>query len=199
MKKLKMILVFSLLALTVNAQVSYSSYESYYSEKDFAMNVSDKNNGKYLMYVEMLSMDDLKRDGGIMITERQHEKFMEDMVSAREKYIEWTNVATENGVDNMNKVMPFKTNVGGYFSYGKSWEFQTSVNLVYTFRVIDGSCVLIIRTGRLTAMTNKYMKTDGFIFGFRSESEISNFIDAMATDGVLEFLNKPDVNVLFKD
>jgi hypothetical protein len=77
------------------------------------------------------------------------------------------------------------------------------VNLKFDFKILESKgetrYLLLIRTGELQSSSNQFMKVDGFVLVFSSSKEIDDFIAAISTEKITEFLNKPKKDTLFKD
>ena len=202
MKKLKVImmtLMMCLFSMSAWGQEKYTKYDNLYVEKTYEVEISLKDDGGYILYIDMMSMDDLLKTGGIRITEKEHDLFLSNLNEAKVKYTEWVTTAKENNVTDLSKSMIYKVKVGGFFQYGSTWNFQHGVNLTFDFKIINGKNLLIVRTGELTSSSNRYMKHDGFVFVFQNEKEIDDFVNVLSVDKVKEFMNKPKSTDLFKD
>lgn len=202
MKNLKVMmttLMMCLMTMVSFGQEKYTTYDNLYVEKAYEVSISHKDNGKYTLYVDMFSMDKLSKRGGIIMNEKEHDLFLSTLNEAKAKYTEWVNTAKENNVTDLSKSMTYKVKVGGFFQYGSKWNFQHIVHLTFEFRIVDGENLLIVRTGKLTSSSNRFMKHDGFVFVFQNEKEIDDFVNILSVDKVNEFMNKPKATDLFKD
>ena len=198
-KVMMMTLMMCLITMVSFGQEKYTTYDNLYGEKTYEVSISQEDNGKYTLYVDMMSMDNLLESGGVMITEKEHSQFLSTLNEAKVKYTEWVNTAKENNVTDLSKSMSYKVKVGGFFQYGSKWNFQYVVNLTFDFRIVNGKNLLIVRTGELTSSSNQYMTHDGFVFVFQNEKEIEEFINILSTEKVVEYMNKPKSTDLFKD
>ncbi len=194
-----MTLMMCLMVIVSFGQEKYTTYDNLYVKQNYEVLISHKDDGKYTLYIDMMSLDNLSKSGGIMIDEKEHILFLRNLKEAKEKYIEWVNIAKENNVKDLSKSMSYKVKVGGFFKYGSKWNFQYVVNLTFDFKVVDGKNLLIVRTGELKSSSNQYMTHDGFVFVFQNEKEIDEFINILSVERVFEFMNKPKSIDLFKD
>jgi flagellar basal body-associated protein FliL len=204
MKKSIKITIFSIIvltALTVSAQEKFATYENTYSNKAYQILITRSE--KYSLYVDAMSVDKVHEEGGIMIMQKHHPEFINSLVQAKNKYQEWRATAQENNVKELDKTMALKSSVSAYFLYGSKWNFQFNTSLKYDFKIIERNdsveYLLIVRTGELQSATNQFMKVDGFVLVFTSAKEIEDFIGAISSDKIAEFMNKPKPNDLFKD
>lgn len=201
MKNLKTMIITLMMCLMTAVsfgQEKYTTYDNLYNEKAYEISISHEENGKYRLYVDMMSMDRLSEIGGIIITEKNHDLFLTVLNEAKDKYTEWATTAKENNVTDLSKLMKYKVKVVGFFKYGSKWNFQ-EVNLNFDFMIIGGGSFLTISTGKLTSSSNRYITHDGFVFVFQNEKEIDDFINTLSVDKVKEFMNKPKTTDLFKD
>lgn len=201
MKKIITMIALMMCLFTISfAQEDYITYtKSYAGMETYEVSITYKENAKYTLYVDMMSMDKSFKNGGVMIDEKEHELFLSTLKEAKDKYTEWVTIAKENNVNDLSKSMTYKVKVGGFFQYGSKWNFQFFVNLNFDFKVVDDKNLLIVRTGELTSSSNQFMTHDGFVFIFQNEKEIDNFIDILSIDKVKEFINKPKSTDLFKE
>jgi hypothetical protein len=117
-------LILCLMSITSFGREQYNTYRSpLLNEKIFDIDISYKSSGEYTLYVQMISMDKLLDDGGIMINNVYHELFLSKLNEAKVKYVEWSLTAKENNVINFSKLMEYKVRVGSYFKYdGNGYE-----------------------------------------------------------------------------
>ena len=144
LKVMMMTLMMCLITMVSFGQERYTTYDNLYNEKAYEISISHKDNGKYTLYVDMMSMDKLSRSGGIIITEKEHDLFLTTLNEAKVKYTEWVTTAKENNVTDLSKSMTYKAKVGGFFQYGSKWNFQHVVNLTFDFRIVAGENLLIV-------------------------------------------------------
>jgi hypothetical protein len=125
-------------------------------------------------------LDKLIRKGGVIIEPNKLEKFKEALTAARDRYIEWSNVAKQNSVTELDKEMEISSpSLKGYWFQGK-WKFDYNQALSYRFKILtDGRHVLIINTGKLQAVDNQFMDHDGMAFVFTTAAEVDSLIAAL--------------------
>ena len=87
--------------------------------------------GGYILWVYMMSMDNLRKTGGIIISEKQHDLFLSTLNEAKTKYTERVTIAKENNVTDLSKSMIYKVEVGSFFAYGGETYFQFVVDLIF--------------------------------------------------------------------
>lgn len=187
----------------IKAQEKFSTYDNTYAGKSYEIQVSAKNNEKFTLYIDAMSLDRIHEKGGISIDQKNHQDFLNALTEAKLKYEEWVKTAKDNNVKEFDKTMTIKSKAGGYFLYGSKWNFQFLVNLKFDFKILESKgetkYLLLIRTGELQSSSNQFMKVDGFVLVFSSSKEIDDFVNAISTEKITEFLNKPKKDDLFKN
>lgn len=202
----KSILTVSLIVATtlqIKAQEKFTTYDNTYAGKSYEIQISAEEKDKFTLYIYAMSLDRMHDKGGISIEQKNHQDFLNALSEAKQKYEEWEKTAKENNVKELDKTMTIKSKAGGYFLYGSKWNFQFLVNLKFDFKILESKgetkYLLLIRTGELQSSSNQFMKVDGFVLVFSSSKEIDDFMTAISTEKITEFLNKPKKDALFKD
>ena len=202
LKKL-LIIVQLFCSMNLFAQEKFSEYDNSYIGERFEIQLSAKEQDKFTLYIDAMSLDKLHSKGGIRVEEKNYSEFIEALSQARIKYEEWVATAKENNVKELVKAMTIKSRAGGYFLYGSEWNFQFSVNLQFDFKILESNgetkYLLLIRTGELQSSSNQFMKVDGFVLVFTNAKEIDDFIGSISADKISAFQNKPKKEDLFKD
>ncbi|NRT14698.1 hypothetical protein HNP99_001042 [Flavobacterium sp. 28A] len=193
----------TLMTTKSNAQEKFTTYDNTYGEKTYEIQISSKDKEKFSLYIDAMSLDSNHSKGGITIDQKQHQDFLNAIAEAKIKYEEWVNTAKENDVKELDKTMTIKSKAGAYFLYGNKWNFQNFVNLKYDFKIIESKgeikYLLLLKTGKLQSSSNQFMKVDGFVFVFSSTKEVDDFTNAISSEKITEFMNKPKKEALFKD
>lgn len=195
-----MILVASQIAI---AQVKFEKYDNVYFKKEYDIMISKKATQEdFSLYILSASLDNLWKEGGIIIETKRYDKFIEALNSAKQKFSEWIVTAKENKVNELVKPMPITARCEGFFKTGE-WHFQKVVNLTFEYKIIpkettESEHLLILRTGKLQSSTNQFSDMDGFVLVFTSVQEIENFINKISKNNINTFLNKPSQDNLFK-
>ena len=130
LKVMMMTLMMCLMTMVSFGQEKYTTYDNLYGEKTYEVSISHKDNGKYTLYVDMMSMDKLSKSGGVMISEKEHSLFLSTLNEAKVKYTEWVTTAKENNVTDLSKSMSYKVKVGGFCIYPKEGitKYKISIN-----------------------------------------------------------------------
>jgi hypothetical protein len=192
---------FILLGSNLNAQKKFTTYDNTYDEKTYDIQISSKDKDDFTLWIDAMSLDALRKEGGLMIKKKQYQDFIDALNEAKLKYIEWSKTAKENNVKELDKSMPIKCKTDCYFQYG-DWEFTYNKALTFDFKILESKgelkYLLIIRTGELQSSSNQFMKVDGLVLVFTVADEIDNFVNSISMLKINEYLNKPKADELFK-
>lgn len=185
------------------SQEKFSTYEkSFGVKKTYKIEIDNKENNKFLLYIDAMSLDRVHESGGILIDQYQHQVFIETIEKAKIKYEEWITTAKENNVKDLNKKMEFSCKSGGYFLYGREWNLQLRVDLEFNFKIVNTNdsidYLLLIKTGELQSSSNRFMKTNGVVLVFTSSKEVDDFINTISLNKITEFLSRPKKEAIFK-
>jgi uncharacterized protein (DUF1330 family) len=190
------------LGLNVNAQDKFTTYDNAYAKKTYDIQISLKDNDKFTFYIDAMSLDNLHEKGGFMVDDKKYQGFIDALTEAKSKYQEWEQTAKSNNVKELDKEMPIKSKVAGYFLYGSDWHFQYIVNLTFDFKILESEgeikYLLIVRSGKMQSSSNQFMDVDGVVLVFTSANEIQEFVDSISLNKINEFRNKPKSEDLFK-
>jgi hypothetical protein len=198
-----LIVIFSIISTSSQAQEKFEKYDNAYFQKEFEIKISkDATLDDFKLYIFAASIDDLWKDGGMIISMKRYDDFINALKSAKQKYSEWVKTAQENKVNDLSKVIPVSAKAEGFFRTGE-WHFQKVVNLQFEFKILqianpDPLHLLIIRTGQLQSSTNQFTKMSGFVLIFDSVAEIEKFEAKISKENISSFLNKPKTDSLFK-
>jgi hypothetical protein len=203
MKKVTLIAI-AFLALQLNAQEKVSTYNVDYLNKNFDIMISKGKKDNYTLYLQILSIDNISKNCGIYFNKKNHEELLKTLIEAKQKYIEWSEIAEKNNVNDLLKPMDIKSLCNGaYFDYGSGMHAKSFFNSIYQFKVSSNdagkvSKLMLIKTGELQSSSNQFIKSDGGLLIFSSVSEIDFLLNEISIDKIKEYTNKPDHNELFK-
>lgn len=173
----KLLLSFSLALLPIVSftQDLIGTFEMPYFSETPTHNIRATEKGDF--YVECASLDKLIKNGGITIDAKKLADFKAALTAARDRFVEWSGVAIQNGVTELTKEMEISSpSIQGYWLQGE-WHFDFSQALTYRFTILkDGKHVLVVTTGKLQASDNQFMDHDGMALAFTSAAEIDALI-----------------------
>lgn len=198
--------VFTIMGITLNlhGQDKFTTYINSYAQKEFEISVAfdEKNREKFTLYIDAYSLEKVHDKGGFKVEEKELDGFLKAIQEAKAKYIEWVQTAKQNNVTDVTKNMEIKCKAGGYFLYGREWEFQFMIKPVFKFMVMKSGnelkYILSVHTGQLTSSSNQYMKVDGFLLLFENTEEVDAFTSELTFEKIKAFRDKPKSQDLFK-
>ena len=201
MKKTLQLVVVLLFAFQLKAQEKTNEYfMSYFDGKNYNIGVSDVNGEEFRYYIDCASWEDDTDVVGISFKSTKIQEFQDRMNEIKNKYVEWSNTAKQNGVTNFDKNFDIKLpRVDCFFRYGDyHFSFNRAPNAYFKVTT-DGECYAIISIKNLQASDNQYIKHDGLFMIFSSDEEIDDFINAIDKKHVIEKAEKKtNTDDLFK-
>jgi len=189
MYRFKLILIISFLALLSihsNAQSPFTTYSNSYFEKKYVIYTSAKGN-IFTLFINAMPSADSNETGGIIIQEDNYNKFIDGLKLGKLKYEDAVKEAKEKNETNVNKTLRVFNTVNTYFKQDKMY-MQKDVELIYNFKVqlIDGKLnyFLFVNTGKLTALNNASVHSNGYSLVFSSAGEIDKFIEKISPEKI---------------
>lgn len=208
MKKIKLIIIAMILmstSLNYAQTQSFNNYINEYIDKSYDITITGKDTNKYDIWIDAYSLDDINKYGGIIIKNKAEESFKTALLTAKDKYIEWVNIAKQNNVKDLIKDMDIKIKgVETYFSYGNSTHFMFNVKLKFSINIHETKSgnieyLLLVKTGELTASDNQFMKINGFVLIFTDINSIDAFLQIINHNLIIDYISKPKTDDLFKN
>lgn len=178
-----------------HAQDKLGSYEMEFFNKVFEVQGSEKGT----FYVDCATLDASHPMGGFILEGKDIEAFKLAFTQAKDKYVEWSSLATQNAVTELDKDMDIHIpRMETYFQYGKlhiSW-----AKPVFRFKILkDGRHALLATTDEVTASDNQFMTIDGLAFAFVSAAEVDELLRLIDTKSLTEhFAAKKQQGDIFK-
>ncbi len=192
MKKTLLLAVVLLFTFQLKAQEKTNEYSmSYFDGKNYNIGATEVKNGEFSYYIDCASWEDDTDIVGINFKSTKIQEFQNKMNEIKDKYVEWTNTAKQNGVTNFDKNFDIKLpSVNCFFMYGDyHFDFYRTPNAYFKVTT-DGECYAIISIRDLQASDNQYIKHDGLFMIFSSDEEIDDFINAIDMKHVIEKAEK---------
>lgn len=202
--KMKNIIIFVFILLvcqsTVVAQQKFDSYfSSYFKNKEFDIKLTFESELKYTLYIDMQSKEGIN-NGGMILTHYSHQEFIDSLTKAKNKFVEWANVAKTNKVIEVTKQIELDFSPPAcYFRIANNNYTHRNSNFVFIFNVEDRNPSLSIWTQNLKSTENRYVTHEGFLLIFKSEKEITDFLNKISVQKVKDFIKKPKTSDLFKN
>lgn len=194
-------LVFCLLTAISIAATAQKKFDEYTSDRDvYQIQISLERDSSFYLWIDTYSMDDAITKCGFMLNRERQETFTKYLEQAKQKFIEWSEVAKKNAVkDDVSKEMDIVLYSEAFFQYGSKWCFDHSVRVKFKFMVTKGLYALVVLSDELTSNTNEFMTSDGIAIFFYSPAEVDSFLKKIAIEKVNEYIRKPKKEDLFKN
>lgn len=193
-KSLYCLLILAFFSLTIRAQDPFTTYENTYCGKKYVIYVSTKGN-IFTLWMNAMPTIDSNETGGIIVNEEHYNEFIEALKLAKLKYEDAVKKAKEKSVTNLTKTIRIFNTVDAYFKQDKMYK-QADVMLGYNFKVqeVDGKLdyLLFVNTGKLTAIMNTSVHSNGCSLVFSSAAEIDDFIGQLSTEKIDRFILNND-------
>lgn len=115
-----------------------------YFGKAYDVGATEVKNGEFSYYIDCASWEDDTDVVGINFKSTKIQEFQNKMNEIKNKYVEWTNTAKQNGVTNFDKNFDIKLpNVNCFFMYGDyHFSFNRTPNAYFKVTT-DGECYAI--------------------------------------------------------
>ena len=193
MRKLLTLLIFACI-FQVNGQDKMSTYSTDFTSEKYDVDIDTDSKD---LYIGIFSMG-ANKNIGLIVSNEQRTDLIEKLQKVKALYTEWSKVAIDNKVENVNKSTGITCKTASYFHSGRDIYFQHRVVLEFDFAVIKSKPLILIKTGRLKSTNNQYITHDGGIIVFSSVDEIDAFINAISDKTVNDAMAKPRQEDLFK-
>lgn len=193
-------LAISLITIAANAQEKISSYlvDTFNKGELSVMATEPKENGTYTLYIDVPPLRD-SRQVALIIKDKHLADFKNNILNAKEVFLDWKKTAIENKVIDVEKEIQLnKGALGAAFVYG-SWNFDFDIILEAQFRVREGKHYLVLTNKhKLQSSSNRYIDSDGFALLFSDEKEIDEFLESLDPQIVMNhFTNKKSKEDIF--
>ena len=190
---MKIKLLFSLIVLAVLpsfAQEKVATYTNSFWNKSYDVLATTKNANEIKdVYVCVNAKS--SNVANFSISGKNLDSFVAALKEMKNKYIEWSKVAKDNNVTEMDKPYDIKFPKVDIQWYGSKWWFAFGVNLKFTFRVTkDGDC-LTICSPKVTSSSNRYIDETIYIT-FANEDDFDQLIDVLNAEQIISSLKAKD-------
>ncbi len=191
MKKfiLTVMVLFAFIAIGFN-QEKFATFKMLGNEHEILISIDE--NSEATLWIDGETIDNIVDDAGIYVRgDNDIQDFSKLLRMALDTYSQWVTIAKENNVTELRRDMDLKAPpMRGFFDYG-GYNFTNPLkptSQVFYFIIDEGDYTLMIRTGEMVSMTNKFITCRGAFWAFRSEKEIQDFIDKTSWKAVNNYI-----------
>lgn len=127
----------------------------------------------------------------IIGTQKEYDSFIERLNLYKTKFAEWDSVCHANNIDKIDKLIEFRVDKKEepLACFGRHYN-RTS--MLSAFSYINGASSIVLHTGEVKAMLNKYITCKGGIIVFYSVKDIENLIEAFDLDNIRKYIGERD-------
>jgi hypothetical protein len=178
-----------------NAQEQFTTYDNTFCGKEFIIFVSSKGNGVFTLWINAMPVDDTSNTCGIIVKEDDYFKFIDALKAAKSIYEDNVKAAKEKNVKNLDKAIRLYYSSDVYFKQDKMY-MQKDVPLCFNFNASEtngkADYYLFVNTGKLTALNNTSVHSNGGSLVFSSAEEVDKFLDKISVNKIDSFILKTD-------
>lgn len=191
MKKLYLVLLFLVSSTTfIYSQEKVSEYYMSAFVQYFEVLASDPEKEELqFVYIQAKSGDKLIKQTYLFVHPDTLITFSCHLNYLKSLFVKWSDIAKNNKVNDFEKeVTEGSIKVNAAF-YDNKWCFDRDVNLIATFKVINGMCYMVLSSGKLTSFSDENYTCDGFVIALASVGEF---------DMLIKSINKKTINDYYK-
>lgn len=185
MKRLYLILFsifFGLSGLLAQEAISY--YPSSYYDRDYLIEISYNSKGKYLLHLEIESLDSKCDFTGLRISENAVDRVVSNLREAKKLYADLKFSARRDNILSLSQKLTVDTKVvGAYFKQRGKEYIDHAVKPKFSFEIENKNgrtlYLLKMKTGRMISPIFEHIQCSSAEIVFSSEAEIDKFIKAI--------------------
>jgi len=188
-------ILFSCLALRAEEKVGM--YHSSYFDVDYSIEAGYNSRNVLTVYVQVEGEHSSDKvffnfDGGDI------DYFVKALKLAKEKFVEWQDIAIKNNVTDMRKDLDISFPRTTIAWLGSKWWFSFNKRLSPEFVVSSEGDILFLITGKAVSSSNEYIDMK-YYFALSRASDFDELIEALNIEKITEHFNKKqNVEDLFK-
>lgn len=194
MKRLIVILFILISNIGLAQKNLYYKYETEY-ESPYKLFIREYNN-TYDVYINCIPHDNKFTEGYFVINKQKLPKVIKEIEQARNKYVDWRNIAINDNTTDILIKISLRTNlISTMFVYNE--QNLTSINNRFTYHFsvdkllkTDTRYLLIVSVLHIIPKENTFLINDGMSIIFNNEQEINNLLYLLNPDRIEEYIEK---------
>lgn len=186
MKKLLFAIMLVPIVFTSHAKSFVGTYTLSFFNKSFNVEAGVINKGKFPIYIDVVG--ETSEKAYISVDSKDLEKFKQSLLSMKDKYIEWSKIATDNNVSEMSKFMDIKFPPVAIFWETSKIHFSVNNKLNPVFSVSESGHSAIIAVPTKSA-TNRYI-TENIYWAFSTPEEIDELISLLDIEKITSIISE---------
>ena len=198
MKKIYLSIIVCLFcSLVAHAEKVIGHYTMSYFNESYDIGASEIENGKFTVYIQVRAEREFTR-AMISIESDKLEKFKQSLVQMKEKFEEWSKVATDNNVTEMAKEMGIKFPSTTFCWLSSKWFFSFRQKVNPRFLILDNGNHVAFFVKKVKSSSNKYID-ETFYWVFSNSEEFDELISKLDYEKIKSELEKKEsASDLFK-
>ena len=198
MKKIYLSIIVCLFcSLVAHAEKVIGHYTMSYFNKSYDIEASEIENGKFTVYIQVRAEREFTR-AMISIESDKLEEFKQSLVQMKEKFEEWSKVATDNNVTEMSKEMGIKFPSTTFCWLSSKWFFSFRQKVNPKFLILDNGNHVAFFVKKVESSSNEYID-ETFYWVFSNSEEFDELISKLDYEKIKSELEKKEsASDLFK-
>lgn len=191
MKGIKFIAIISLLLITNDTSAQYKVFE--FGSMSYNTECHYNKNNFITITIDLQSLDSNKIQL-ILATEAEYSSFMKRLHLIKEKMVEWDSVCVKNDISKIDKLIEYKI---GKKEQPLAWfgKYYNSCSPLNAYGRNNGVSMVVLHTGVVTSLTNKYIQCKGGVIIFNSPEDVEEMIDAFNLADIQRYIDEKNKKV----
>lgn len=189
MRKTFIILLIIAIATSAKAQYQKFTFGQFSYVADCFYNASD-----FITIKIKLASLDVGTEVEALIGDRvDYDGLINRLKHCKQKMIEWDSVCIKNNISRIDKLIEYSPKKKEDISVWFGKYYNSSIPLM-SYDYIDGKSKIIIHTGKIEHIMNKYITCKGGVIIFYSPDDIQEMIDAFDLKKVCAYIDEKNKN-----
>jgi hypothetical protein len=189
MKKILLIIACLLCFLNVAlAERVVGRYSLSYFDKTYEIEASKIERGKFSVFIQV-SAKDADTRAMLDITNDKVDELKQALSEMKEKFMEWSNIAKDNNVTEMEKTMDIRFPSMSVCWHGSKWFFSFGHKFQPKFMILESGKHIVLITRKVTSSSNKYID-ETIYWVFSNPEEIDELISQLDIERIESELTK---------
>lgn len=183
---MKKVIIMLVVLLTVVGE-AYSQYKTFvFGEMKYETECHYNKNDFVTVKIGLQSLDRYPIEL-IIGTKKEYDSFLKRLHLLKSKMIEWDSVCVKNNVEKIDKLIEYKVGKKEEPSiwFGKYYNSCAPLN---AYARENGVSKIIIHTGEVSALMNKYISCKGGVIIFNSPQDIDEMINAFDLVNIQKYI-----------
>jgi hypothetical protein len=183
MKKIVLSLFISALCtIAVYGEKVVGNYSLSYFNRSYDIEASKIKDGKFTVYIEVNGESESTK-AMLSVENDDLEEFTQSLLQMKTKFEEWSKVAKDNNVTDMNKDMDIKFPSTTICWLGTKWYFSFGHKLTPKFLILDDGRYVVTIVKKVTSSSNQYID-ETIYWVFSDPKEIDDLVSQLDSEKI---------------